>query len=603
MSAKEMELDAAAHDAAQPQRQELSPGATGAAARGSAARGAAAAGGSGHGGHQVHQPQQQQQQHYQQQQQQQQQQAHQHQQRDAKEANAPEAVSTTPNRRAVPRKHDDGAEFSEVHGHHHHHHEGKDDFGSSPGGYGGAPLLSSGGFVNSPAGGSLAGSDGLASPGFGIPGFMPHFGGPGGPGVNTLYGSILLQQLQSGFVNQQNLHALEQEAFRKLEANGTSEPPRPPPAKGKAKSRKRTASGAPKNGVSPLHGDEEDEDDDPDTSTSIVTNSQTGNTRRRSRRKSSVYRGVSRCAKDGRWQARIRVGRKVVYIGRYKTEIEAARNYDIKAKEYHKARAVLNFKDGAEFSESELAAAEAESNARVAAVAAAEEAEQNRRPQTSLDPPAAHVADKLTETGEGEGDKDQPKKKGRRASAMPSRAQSNAKDRRNSVPPQVESNTNNQLYRLNLPSFGGSPVHSNNPVLQSLTAAGIINNNGLATSPSELHASLSSSPINPHHLEKSDDAQKPNARPAGKGREKNVTGDGSAAAAAAPSTSSSSSSSSSSTSAPKSSDMKNAANGLMSLVDKSQNKSPGQPENKETGKAASAQNQEQASQQTEQKQE
>lgn len=68
-------------------------------------------------------------------------------------------------------------------------------------------------------------------------------------------------------------------------------------------------------------------------------------TKQRSRAKSSHFRGVSRCAKDGRWQARIRIGRSVKYLGRYKTEMDAAKRYDIAAKKYHGVRAVLNFSE------------------------------------------------------------------------------------------------------------------------------------------------------------------------------------------------------------------------------------------------------------------
>lgn len=64
--------------------------------------------------------------------------------------------------------------------------------------------------------------------------------------------------------------------------------------------------------------------------------------------KSSSFRGVSRCAKDGRWQARIRVGKKVEYLGRFKEEEEAARRYDVAAREFHGNRAVLNFADDEE---------------------------------------------------------------------------------------------------------------------------------------------------------------------------------------------------------------------------------------------------------------
>mmetsp|Transcript_13695 Transcript_13695/g.16025 ORF Transcript_13695/g.16025 Transcript_13695/m.16025 type:complete len:276 (-) Transcript_13695:212-1039(-) len=63
----------------------------------------------------------------------------------------------------------------------------------------------------------------------------------------------------------------------------------------------------------------------------------------RSRTKSSAYRGVSRCAKDGRWQARIRIGSTVRYLGRFKSEEKAAECYDEAAKKYHGVRAVLNF--------------------------------------------------------------------------------------------------------------------------------------------------------------------------------------------------------------------------------------------------------------------
>mmetsp|Transcript_6440 Transcript_6440/g.8177 ORF Transcript_6440/g.8177 Transcript_6440/m.8177 type:complete len:272 (+) Transcript_6440:167-982(+) len=63
----------------------------------------------------------------------------------------------------------------------------------------------------------------------------------------------------------------------------------------------------------------------------------------RSKTRSSQYRGVSKCGKDGRWQARIRVGSTVKYLGRFRTEIEAAECYDVAAYQYHGARAVPNF--------------------------------------------------------------------------------------------------------------------------------------------------------------------------------------------------------------------------------------------------------------------
>jgi len=63
----------------------------------------------------------------------------------------------------------------------------------------------------------------------------------------------------------------------------------------------------------------------------------------RSRNPSSIYRGVSKCSKDGRWQARIRVKRQVTYLGRFIKEEDAARKYDEAARIHHGDKAVLNF--------------------------------------------------------------------------------------------------------------------------------------------------------------------------------------------------------------------------------------------------------------------
>lgn len=63
----------------------------------------------------------------------------------------------------------------------------------------------------------------------------------------------------------------------------------------------------------------------------------------RSKKKSSKYRGVSKCSKDGRWQARIRVGKVVKYLGRFCTQEEAAHAYDVGALKYHSAKAITNF--------------------------------------------------------------------------------------------------------------------------------------------------------------------------------------------------------------------------------------------------------------------
>lgn len=73
------------------------------------------------------------------------------------------------------------------------------------------------------------------------------------------------------------------------------------------------------------------------------TNKKKTKTKGKPRKHSSQYRGVSLCSKDGRWQARIRVGSKVKYLGRFKSEIEAAKCYDAAAFEHHGIRAVPNF--------------------------------------------------------------------------------------------------------------------------------------------------------------------------------------------------------------------------------------------------------------------
>lgn len=60
--------------------------------------------------------------------------------------------------------------------------------------------------------------------------------------------------------------------------------------------------------------------------------------------RSSGFRGVSRCSKDGRWQARIRIGETVRYLGRFMTQEEAALCYDNAARIHHGPKAILNFK-------------------------------------------------------------------------------------------------------------------------------------------------------------------------------------------------------------------------------------------------------------------
>lgn len=67
--------------------------------------------------------------------------------------------------------------------------------------------------------------------------------------------------------------------------------------------------------------------------------------RHRGQLKTSNFRGVSRCGRDGRWQARIRIGGIVKYLGRFQTQEIAARCYDMASLLIHGQRAPLNFAD------------------------------------------------------------------------------------------------------------------------------------------------------------------------------------------------------------------------------------------------------------------
>ncbi len=58
---------------------------------------------------------------------------------------------------------------------------------------------------------------------------------------------------------------------------------------------------------------------------------------------SSIYLGVTYHKRDERWQASVRHDGKRYHAGIHKTEEEAARAYDVKAKELHGEFARLNF--------------------------------------------------------------------------------------------------------------------------------------------------------------------------------------------------------------------------------------------------------------------
>ena len=57
----------------------------------------------------------------------------------------------------------------------------------------------------------------------------------------------------------------------------------------------------------------------------------------------SKYKGVSWYKRDNIWQAHIRCKKKLIYLGRFESEVDAAKRYDAAAKEFFGEFAVLNF--------------------------------------------------------------------------------------------------------------------------------------------------------------------------------------------------------------------------------------------------------------------
>lgn len=76
----------------------------------------------------------------------------------------------------------------------------------------------------------------------------------------------------------------------------------------------------------------------------ICTYEQNQYNRKKCRKKcSSIYKGIYWHKRDKKWIAKIRVNNERICIGYFNDEIEAARAYDIKAKELFREFACPNF--------------------------------------------------------------------------------------------------------------------------------------------------------------------------------------------------------------------------------------------------------------------
>jgi len=77
----------------------------------------------------------------------------------------------------------------------------------------------------------------------------------------------------------------------------------------------------------------------------ICTQAQNQHNTKLRKNTSSKYKGVSWCKINKKWLTQIRINTRGVYLGSFKSEIQAARAYDRKARELFGEFALLNFKE------------------------------------------------------------------------------------------------------------------------------------------------------------------------------------------------------------------------------------------------------------------
>jgi hypothetical protein len=76
----------------------------------------------------------------------------------------------------------------------------------------------------------------------------------------------------------------------------------------------------------------------------------TCNRRKTKSKTSSRFIGVYFDKRSGKWAAKIKFMNKVIWLGRFNSEIDAAKTYDVAANKYHGEFARLNFSEGAPLS-------------------------------------------------------------------------------------------------------------------------------------------------------------------------------------------------------------------------------------------------------------